>query len=166
MTSRVCRRIGEGIVAPSLPVSDKSTEGEESENQSGARALVGAHTVRDSRKPFAEAACGRPAAGNDVWLLAGRARLRISSVCGSAKGVRVAAEHRAESGGNADRRTVYLVTPVTYDAAQAGDDDVAQAFDKLVKKATARGVLDDCGVELVGHCVIQPRGDEVPLGIE
>lgn len=111
---------------------------------------------------------GRPAQAtdSDVWLLAGRARLRISSVCGSAKGVRVAAEQRAESGGNADRRTVYLVTPVTYDAAQAGDDDVAQAFDKLVKKATARGVLDDCGVELVGHCVIQPRGDEVPLGIE
>ena len=78
----------------------------------------------------------------------------------------MAVEHRTESGGNANRRTVYLVTPVTYDAAQAGDDDVAQAFDKLVKDATARGELDESGVELVGHCVIQPRGDEVPLGIE
>jgi hypothetical protein len=78
----------------------------------------------------------------------------------------VAGEHRARSGGNADRRTVYLVTPVTYDAAQADDEGVAQAFDKLVKNATAEGALDDQGVELVGHCEIQPRGDEVPLGIE
>lgn len=70
--------------------------------------------------------------------------------------------------GDNDRglRTVHLITPVTYDADKADDDGLAQAFDKLVKSATAQGALDDHGVELVGHCVIQPRGDEVPLGIE
>jgi hypothetical protein len=61
---------------------------------------------------------------------------------------------------------MYLVTPVTYNASQADDESVAQAFDELVKNATAQGALEDHGVELVGHCVIQPRGDEVPLGIE
>jgi hypothetical protein len=78
----------------------------------------------------------------------------------------VAVEHRARSDGDADLRTVYLVTPVTYDATQADDEGVAQAFDRLVKNATVQGALDDHGVELVGHCVIEPRDDEVPLGIE
>jgi hypothetical protein len=63
-------------------------------------------------------------------------------------------------------RTVYLVTPVTYDGEQAEAEDVAQAFDKLVKDATKAGALQDSGVKSVGFSVIQPIGDEVPLGIE
>ena len=62
-------------------------------------------------------------------------------------------------------KTVYLVTPVTYDARKADEETVAQAFDKLVKDGTAQGALDDCGVASVGFCVIQPTGDELPLGI-
>jgi hypothetical protein len=63
-------------------------------------------------------------------------------------------------------RTVYLVTPVTYDGEKADAEEVAQAFDKLVKDATSAGALTDSGVESVGFCVIQASGDEVPLGIE
>ena len=63
-------------------------------------------------------------------------------------------------------RTVYLITPVTYDGERADAEDVAQRFDKLVKDATAAGALEDSGVKSVGFCVIQPSGDEVPLGIE
>lgn len=63
-------------------------------------------------------------------------------------------------------RTVYLITPVTYDGERADAEDVAQRFDKLVKEATAAGALEDSGVKSVGFCVIQPSGDEVPLGIE
>lgn len=63
-------------------------------------------------------------------------------------------------------RTVYLVTPVTYDASRADDEEVAQAFDRLVKDGAGQGALDESGVASVGFCVIQPNGDEVPLGIE
>ena len=63
-------------------------------------------------------------------------------------------------------RTVYLITPVTYDGERADAEDLAQTFDKLVKDATAAGALEDSGVKSVGFCVIQPSGDEVPLGIE
>ena len=63
-------------------------------------------------------------------------------------------------------RTVYLVTPVTYDGKKADEEEVAQAFDKLVKDATEAGALEHSGVKSVGFCVIQPTGDEVPLGIE
>jgi hypothetical protein len=63
-------------------------------------------------------------------------------------------------------RTVYLVTPVTYDGQKADEDEVAEAFDKLVMDATAQGALEDSGVESVGFSVIEPTGDEVPLGIE
>jgi len=63
-------------------------------------------------------------------------------------------------------RTVYLITPVTYDGERADAEDVAQRFDRLVKDATAAGALEDSGVKSVGFCVIQPSGDEVPLGIE
>ena len=37
---------------------------------------------------------------------------------------------RSVEGGS---RTVYLLTPVTYDASKANEEAVAQAFDKLVK---------------------------------
>jgi len=63
-------------------------------------------------------------------------------------------------------RTVYLVTPVTYEADKADDEQVAQAFDRLVKDAAADGGLDDCGVASVGFSVIQPSGDHIPIGIE
>jgi hypothetical protein len=63
-------------------------------------------------------------------------------------------------------RTLYLVTPVTYDGEKADEEEVAQAFDSLVKGAVAAGALKDCGVESVGFSVIQPMGDEIPLGIE
>ena len=63
-------------------------------------------------------------------------------------------------------RTVNLITPVTYDGERADAEDVAQAFDKLVKNATTAGALEDSGVKSVGFCVIQRSGDEVPLGIE
>lgn len=63
-------------------------------------------------------------------------------------------------------KTVYLITPVTYDANAADEQQVAQAFDKLVKDGTARGALDGSGVASVGFSVIEPSGDEVPLGIE
>lgn len=63
-------------------------------------------------------------------------------------------------------RTVYLITPVTYDGERADAEDVAQSFDKLIKDATATGALEDSSVKSVGFCVIQPNGDEVPLGIE
>lgn len=63
-------------------------------------------------------------------------------------------------------RTVYLVTPVTYDASKADEEEVARAFDKVVKDGAAQGALDASGVASVGFCVIQPSGDEIPLGIE
>jgi hypothetical protein len=63
-------------------------------------------------------------------------------------------------------KTVYLVTPVTYDGKRADEQEVAQAFDSLVKDATAAGALKDAGVESVGFSVVQPTGDEIPLGIE
>lgn len=63
-------------------------------------------------------------------------------------------------------KTVYLITPVTYDGERADAEEVAQRFDKLVKDATDAGALEDSGVKSVGFCVIQPNGDEVPLGIE
>jgi hypothetical protein len=63
-------------------------------------------------------------------------------------------------------RTVYLVTPVTYDAEKADDETVAQAFDKLVQAGTADGGLEECGVSSVGLSVIQPTGDHLPMGIE
>jgi hypothetical protein len=63
-------------------------------------------------------------------------------------------------------RTVYLITPVTYDGERADAEDVARSFDKLVKDATIAGALEDSGVKSVGFSVIQPIGDEVPLGIE
>jgi hypothetical protein len=61
---------------------------------------------------------------------------------------------------------VYLVTPVTYEADMADDEAVAQAFDKLVQAGAARGGLEECGVASVGFSVIQPTGDNVPIGIE
>lgn len=70
------------------------------------------------------------------------------------------------NGAERSLRTVYLVVPVTYDAEQADDDCVAQELDAVVRNAAAREALERCGVESVGHCVVQPRGDEVPLGIE
>ena len=63
-------------------------------------------------------------------------------------------------------RTVDLVTPVTYEADKADDERVAQAFDRLVKDAAAEGGLEDCGVASVGFSVIQPTGDNIPIGIE
>ena len=63
-------------------------------------------------------------------------------------------------------RTVYLVTPVTYEADKADDERVAQAFDRLVKDAAAEGGLEDCGVASVGFSVIQPTGEDIPIGIE
>jgi hypothetical protein len=62
-------------------------------------------------------------------------------------------------------KTVYLTTPVTYDGEKADEEEVAQAFDSLVKDAAAAGALDDSGVESVGFSVIEPVGDEIPLGI-
>ena len=70
---------------------------------------------------------------------------------------------RRHEGGS---RTLYLVTPVTYDETRADEQAVAQAFDSLVKDATAAGALKNAGVESVGFSVIQPTGDEIPLGIE
>lgn len=61
---------------------------------------------------------------------------------------------------------MYLVTPVTYEADMADDETVAQAFDKLVQAGAARGGLEECGVASVGFSVIQPTGDNVPIGIE
>ena len=43
-------------------------------------------------------------------------------------------------------RTVYLVTPVTYDGEKADEEQVAQAFDRLVKDGVAQGVLAERGV--------------------
>lgn len=63
-------------------------------------------------------------------------------------------------------KTVYLVTPVTYDGKKADEQEVAQAFDSIVKDAAGAGALTDAGVESVGFSVIQPTGDEIPLGIE
>ena len=63
-------------------------------------------------------------------------------------------------------RTVYLATPVTYDSRKADEQEVAQAFDKLVKDGADEGALDEIGVASVGFCVIQPDGDEIPLGIQ
>lgn len=63
-------------------------------------------------------------------------------------------------------RTVYLVTPVTYDGEKADEEQVAQAFDRLVKDCVAQGVLAESGVVSVGFCLIQPSGDDVPLGID
>lgn len=63
-------------------------------------------------------------------------------------------------------RTVYLVTPVTYDGEKVDEEQVAQAFDRLVKDGVAQGVLAESGVESVGFCLIQPNGDEVPLGFD
>ena len=69
---------------------------------------------------------------------------------------------RSVEGGS---RTVYLLTPVTYDASKANEEAVAQAFDKLVKDGASRGALDESGVASVGFSVIQPNGNEIPLGI-
>ena len=63
-------------------------------------------------------------------------------------------------------RTVYLLTPVTYDEKRADEEQVAQAFDNLVKHGVARGALEESGVASVGFSVIQPSEDELPLGIE
>ena len=63
-------------------------------------------------------------------------------------------------------RTVYLVTPVTSDGEKADEEQVAQAFDRLVKDCVAQGVLAESGVVSVGFCLIQPSGDDVPLGID
>jgi hypothetical protein len=70
---------------------------------------------------------------------------------------------RPEEGG---WRTLYLVTPVTYDGEKADEEEVAKAFDSVVKEAAAQGALKDSGVESVGFSAIQPTGEEVPLGIE
>lgn len=61
---------------------------------------------------------------------------------------------------------MYLVTPVTYDAPKADDESVAQAFDKLVQAGAAQGGPEECGVRSVGLSVIQPLGDDLPIGIE
>lgn len=63
-------------------------------------------------------------------------------------------------------RTVYLVTPITYEGAKADDETVAQAFDQLVQTRAAEGALEDCGVASVGFSVIQPRDEYIPIGIE
>jgi hypothetical protein len=63
-------------------------------------------------------------------------------------------------------RTLYLITPVTYDGEKADEEAVAQAFDGVVKDAAAAGALKDSGVESVGFSAIQPTGEEIPLGIE
>jgi hypothetical protein len=55
---------------------------------------------------------------------------------------------------------------VTYDAKRADEQEVAQAFDMLVREGAARGALEEGGVTSVGFSVIQPHGFEVPLGIE
>jgi hypothetical protein len=72
-------------------------------------------------------------------------------------------QRRPEESGS---RTLYLVTPVTYDGETADEEEVARAFDSVVKEAAAEGALKDSGVRSVGFSAIQPTGDEIPLGIE
>jgi hypothetical protein len=95
-----------------------------------------------------------------------RSQARAKGRAGMEGGIGLAARGpRPLEGGS---RTLYLVTPVTYDAERADEQAVAQAFDSVVKDAAAAGALKDAGVESVGFSVIQPTGDwdEVPLGIE
>ena len=108
-----------------------------------------------------------------AWSGASPRGQRGARLCGIAqraehgKGISVASDRkrdlRPEEGGS---RTVYLVTPVTYDGEKAEAEEVAQAFDRLVKGAIEAGALQNSGVESVGFSVIQPTGEEIPLGIE
>jgi hypothetical protein len=63
-------------------------------------------------------------------------------------------------------KTVYLVTPMTYEGAKADDERRGTGVRQACADRGRRWWSGECGVASVGFSVIQPTGDDVPIGIE